>query len=367
MKVLSIIIHMGFGGAQELLLNYLRAFRNNEKVEFKLLVIEKPRDSKYTEIIEKEKLNVEYLNISNYFQNSNWLNKIYNTILANKRIYSAIKEYKPDIVHTHLTQILQYTLLPEKICFVKKCFHTLHSNPYVYKGMDYYIACLAFRKLGITPICINNYQKQIAKDYYRVKNCKVLYNCIDINKIKTAKINYTIARKKFNLKENDFVIGAVGRWNPVKNYSFLLDIFRAILTQNSHARLLIAGGGYSKDDEKMIVDKGLKNKITVLGELSDVVPLYCALDVFVMTSLSEASPFTVLEAQVVGCKCVVSNAIPLESCCSQNVYRLSLRKSISEWVKCILQEDSYYRVLNECNINNYDISTIISQLKELYM
>ncbi|MFQ9416818.1 MAG: hypothetical protein ACLR15_00015 [Lachnospiraceae bacterium] len=61
-KVMHMIWSMGDGGAQQVVINYLRDFNNDPDIEFKLYVYTKPTDSKYDMEIKKEKYNVVYLN-----------------------------------------------------------------------------------------------------------------------------------------------------------------------------------------------------------------------------------------------------------------------------------------------------------------
>lgn len=61
-KVMSLIWSMGDGGAQQVIINYLRDFCNDPDIEFKVYVYTKPTNSKYDKEIAEKGYNVVYLN-----------------------------------------------------------------------------------------------------------------------------------------------------------------------------------------------------------------------------------------------------------------------------------------------------------------
>lgn len=61
-KVMHMIWSMGDGGAQQVVINYLRDFNNDPDIEFKLYVYTKPTTSKYDLEIKRKGYNVVYLN-----------------------------------------------------------------------------------------------------------------------------------------------------------------------------------------------------------------------------------------------------------------------------------------------------------------
>ena len=61
-KVMHMIWSMGDGGAQQVVINYLRDFNNDPDIEIKLYVYTKPTTSKYDLEIKREGYNVVYLN-----------------------------------------------------------------------------------------------------------------------------------------------------------------------------------------------------------------------------------------------------------------------------------------------------------------
>ena len=367
-KVMSFIIHMGCGGAQELLLNYLRKFKDDKDIDFKLFVIEKRRDSKYAYIIDKEKLNVKYLNLENINDYKFGFKKIFYLYKTTTSIIKEIKEFRPDCVHTHLTQIRHIVILPFKLCNIHKWIHTLHSNPCANKIKDCNLSKYVYKHEGTLPLCITETQLERAKSKYNISsNVILLRNGVDINDISMRMEKKDTVRKRLGLLKDDFIILAVGRMSKVKNYEFLIDIFYVIKKYKPNSKLIIAGGGDPTNIENKIEICGLTNSVILTEELDNVVPLYCATDVYVMPSISEACPYALLEAQIVGCKCVVSEAICDDVICTNNIYRLSLECSFEEWAKCILWNLKSYQLEKKADLNDYDIDRVCIKLKQIYL
>ena len=61
-KVMSLIWSMGDGGAQQVLINYLRDFKDDLDIDFRVYVYTEPTKSKYDKEIEDNNYSVYYLN-----------------------------------------------------------------------------------------------------------------------------------------------------------------------------------------------------------------------------------------------------------------------------------------------------------------
>ena len=235
-KVLNIIWSMGAGGAQRIVLNYLKDFKDDKDIEFKLLVYDKCTNSYCNEIIKENNYNVEYLNNKkSMFNLVPILRKKFNFKTAQKTFEQAIKKYNPDIVHVHISPLLTYVLDPILNCNVPIKFDTLHSNPKRQQGKDLEYIRRAFQNSGFIPICLNEEQKKIAEEHYGFKKYEIVRNGIDIEKIKKSQITREAARKIFKIKKNDFVIIGVGRLNRIKRFDLLIEYFNECTKKNKRS------------------------------------------------------------------------------------------------------------------------------------
>lgn len=93
------------------------------------------------------------------------------------------------------------------------------------------------------------------------------------------------------------VIGVVARLDLQKGFEFLFHAVRELAATNPGLQVMIVGDGPDRGAiEKMIVDLGLESRVTLAGERSDMPAIYAAMDIFVLPSLNEGLPMTVLEA-----------------------------------------------------------------------
>ncbi len=105
---------------------------------------------------------------------------------------------------------------------------------------------------------------------------------------------------KFVKKQDQFIIGSVGRFIPRKNYILLIQSFAQLSRTISGARLLIVGFGPEQAKlEALIQELHLSNKVTlIIGK--PACSYYPFFDLFVQPSLSEGLSIALLEAMSFG-------------------------------------------------------------------
>ena len=365
-KVMNMIYDMGDGGAQRILLNYLKDFKDDKDIDFKLFVYKGKKNSYCNRVIEQNGLNVEYLNGRETKLNIPFLRFFINNYIASHFWDKAIKSYKPDIVHVHISELLCSTLKPIISNNVAIKFDTLHSNPLRYKGKKLRYVKKAFHSFDFIPICVTNEQAILATNHYGIKRYEVVRNGIDIDLIKSKIISKLDARKKYGLNSKDFVIIGVGRLNVIKRFDFLIKVFNIYQKNNENAKLLIAGDGPEKKKlMKLVESLDLKEKVFFLGNLDDVISLYCAADMHCVTSKSESASLTLLETQICGLKSLISSGVPIESVFSDLVSQLPENSSINDWANEI--DNFNYIVKKVCCKKDYDVQSCSKNMKNVYL
>lgn len=107
-------------------------------------------------------------------------------------------------------------------------------------------------------------------------------------------------RREWSIADDEFVIGAVGRLDPIKNHEGLLAAVRSLQSRGQKVRLVIAGDGPERGKiEKLLSSSGAPRPI-LLGARADVDALYRAFDLFVLNSFGEGMSNTLLEAMASG-------------------------------------------------------------------
>ena len=137
----------------------------------------------------------------------------------------------------------------------------------------------------------------------------LLHNAVDTSVYLYSDNTRAKMRDELGLADK-FAIAHVGRFSKAKNHTFLLDIFKELLKIKPDSVLILTGIGELEDDIKQQAkEKNIIDKIMFLGLRSDVPQILCAADVFVFPSFYEGMPNTVIEAQALSLRCVISDRI----------------------------------------------------------
>jgi glycosyltransferase involved in cell wall biosynthesis len=117
------------------------------------------------------------------------------------------------------------------------------------------------------------------------------------------------ARQALGLERNELVVGAVGRLLPVKDQQSFLRALGLLARSGLRFTAIIAGDGPLKDELAAVAQaEGLGSRVRLIGERSDVESVLAALDIFVLSSISEGLSNTILEAMASGVP-VVATAV----------------------------------------------------------
>jgi len=199
---------------------------------------------------------------------------------------------------------------------------------------------------------------------------QVIHNAIDSNLYICNIEQRKKVRIEWNIPEDVFLIGHVGRFNAVKNHSFLLDIFTALKKVKEESMLVLVGDGELREKmEKKAAELGIADSVIFTGVRSDVADIMKAMDCFVFPSLYEGLPVTLIEAQAAGLPCVVSENVSNECDKTGLVERVSLKESKDIWAKCILNQIGFNRQNTNEMIKKagYDINVNAQQLQNFYL
>lgn len=142
------------------------------------------------------------------------------------------------------------------------------------------------------------------------KSFEILFNAVDVEKFAFSKLLREKIRESLLIPQNAFVAIHVGALLENKNQSFLLEVFSAIQVRKENSKFLIIGDGILRNQIRdKIKTMGLQESVIMLGERKDVNELLQAADVFLLPSVSEGNPVSLVEAAVSGLHCLVSNNI----------------------------------------------------------
>ena len=124
-----------------------------------------------------------------------------------------------------------------------------------------------------------------------------IYNGIDFKTpIRTVPKEEFLKSVGMEWEPDDVIAGIAVRLSPVKDVPTLLRAMKIATQQNPHLKLLIGGDGEDRQKlEDMTKELGLSGKVCFAGWLNDVNSFYNAIDINLLTSISETFPYSLTE------------------------------------------------------------------------
>lgn len=365
-KIVQFITDIGDGGAETLVKDYALLLDRNE-FEVVILTRYPIKGTANFKHLENNNIRIVSLNKSN-----STLAKIWNKLTFKFRIpvlmRRFLKEEKPDIMHVHLAQLRYLDTVSDELKGVK-LFYTCHNIVSHYFAGDNIAEKIAAEHLiknnNLRLIALHDDMKNELNELFNVDNSVVIHNGIDFSRFKNVAITKEEKRKEIGVPENAFVMGHIGRFAEQKNHPFLVEVFNEVAKVREDAFLLMIGAGDMAPIEAKLHDYGLDGKYAILSNRTDIPELLKTMDVFVFPSLFEGLGIVLIEAQVAGLKCVVSDKIPEEAFQTDQIISLSLEKRYSEWRDAIL--DNTIKGNSVRDIESYDINKEIHRLESLYL
>lgn len=312
----------------------LNIFRNIDKNKFQIDFIKRTQDKVVFEdelvaagakiiYIPRKYGNLKEYNeaMSNLFENNRYDAIWDNTMrIPNIDFLLYAKKYgiKERIVHSHTSLWVGYS--------VKKLFH--YINRHRINGVaTKFFAC-----------------SNVAAEFMFVgkgrKNAVIINNAIEFSKYQYSEEKRQELRKKYNLQD-EYVIGHVGRIDPVKNHKFLVRLLQNLQASEKNFKLVVVGDvakgsePYEQEVKKFITDLDIEDKVIFAGKQMDMSAWLSLMDIYIMPSLFEGLPFSALEAQVNGLPLILSTGITKETDITGNVKFLSLNEDISLWCESV--------------------------------
>lgn len=354
-RVLHVVTYMGRGGLETMIMNYYRHI-DRTRIQFDFLVHRDFQADYDNEILELggRIYHLPPLNplSPNYFRALN----------------SFFSKHHYDIVHSHLDCLSAYPLKIAKKYGAKTRIAHAHNKNQEH-NFKYLIKICSKSLIPHYATDLFACSVEAGKWMFPGHQFKVLKNAIDTRQyLYNPQIEKSM-REQLGI-QNKFVIGHVGRFDPQKNHSFLIELFHCIVKREKDSVLLLVGNGCGKSEiENKVKKLGMKDKVLFLGCRNDVSKILQAVDVFVFPSFYEGLSVATVEAQAAGIPCILSDQIPQECKFVKNVEFLSLNLSYQEWANHILKYLGSTKK-NEFNAickAGYDIKDNARQLEKFYL
>lgn len=330
---------------------------DKSKYNAKLFVMAPSVKNKLTELIRCADIEIIFCDILESVQ-KNKLCRLYRIV---RWLSRQINTFSPDIIHVHLDTLYSWIYA---LIYNRKIIFTVHSQAQrIYNIVSANLFKIMQRRNLIIVTAVSRASANQFKECFGATDVKVIFNPVDIKHFKSDR-----ARDS----KSEVIFVNVARFNPVKNHEMLIKAFRLLIEEESNVRLILIGEGEKYEEIKDMVNAlNLTSKVDFRGEMIDVSPELNQADVFVLSSLSEALPVSVIEAMAAGLPIISTNVGGLHELVTDNGIlvepsdELQLMKAMKE-----LADNVPKRVrmggLSEKYAQKFEVHEIVTEYEKIY-
>ncbi|MBW0177680.1 glycosyltransferase family 4 protein [Sediminibacterium sp.] len=218
----------------------------------------------------------------------------YKSLQGIRTIAKLLKRKEIDIVNTHLTNC-SFLIAVINIFYRKKICCALH-NAIIHEGLGkvqkliYPFLYFLIYKLSNGIIVNSEKNKQHFIETARIDpdHIRVIYNGINASE-------YADAGNVLKQPGQKFQIGYIGRLSVEKGVIYLIEALTQLHEIDFECKI-IGEGPLRSELENEVLSKQLGDRVKFLGFQENVVPFFYQMDVFVLPSLNEVLPITIIEA-----------------------------------------------------------------------
>ena len=306
-----------------------------------------------------------------------------NPVLYARRFLQMIGRNGPfDVLHSHVHHFSGFVLALGRIAGIPARISHSHSDTIAAESMARPIrkVYLGAMERLIRAHCTDGLAVSepaaaalFGRDWRQDRRVRVLHCGIDLTPFRAA-CDRAAVRAGLGFSREEVVFGHVGRFSPVKNHFFLLEVADRILSREPRAKFLLVGDGPLRAEvENRAGVLGLKDKIVFAGLRSDIPKLMLGgMDVFLLPSVHEGVPLVLMEAQAAGLPCVVSDALTKEAIVNPAlVFRVPLSAGTAQWARVATETAEHSQIdrqwaLEMLDGSRFDIRRGVRQMCDIY-
>lgn len=254
-------------------------------------------------------------------------------IQSYRQLKSIIKDFKPQIVHTHASKAGALGRLAAHHLGVPVIIHTYHGHVFdaYFNGLESAFYKKLERMLsGYSDqiIALSQSQRDDLVDKYKIcdaSKVSILPIGLDLDRFREdMQLKRAEFRTRYQLDDDEIAIGIVGRIVPVKNHQFFVQAVEKAqkLTDKKIRAFIVGDGDIRQDLQNSILNAGLsyvnggvfkKALFTFTSWQKDVDKVMAGMDIVALTSLNEGTPVSLIEAQAADKPIVSTNVGGIEN------------------------------------------------------
>lgn len=223
------------------------------------------------------------------------------------RLSALLRRHKVDIVHAHQytpffqSQVARLATRKMPVVFTEHGRHFPDSRSSKRVGFNRMMLRKEDRVIGVGEAVRD---ALIVNEGFGPERVDVIYNGVDLPPFSAVRGDVAMrqaVRSELGLEQNEYAILQVARLNPLKDHLTAVRAVNGLRQRGVHARLILAGDGEERSRIASCARAvGCEESVSFLGERNDVSRLLSAADAFLLSSISEGIPLTLIEAMAAG-------------------------------------------------------------------
>lgn len=278
---------------------------------------------------------------------------------------------KYKIIHTHMDAMGAWVLKVAKECKIPiRIAHSHNTQHLTTNPIKLFFLEQARKSINKYATHRMACSKAAGRWLFNESPFQIINNAIEIEKFAFDKNIRKQIRQQYHIKDDDFLIGHIGRFDTQKNHEFLIDVFAEVYKKNPNSKLMLVGGGSLKESiQQKVQNLSLKDNVIFTGVRDDANLFYNAFDLFILPSLFEGLPVVSIESQINGNIVLLSDQITLEAKITPNVKFIPLDKNLWKQEISSFIQNKGERNSNTFNFktSGYDIKIEAEKLQKIYI
>jgi glycosyltransferase involved in cell wall biosynthesis len=226
-----------------------------------------------------------------------------------------LREGDFDILHTHMSKAALLGAIVGVMDRSIKVVNTAHNLGYIalperWKKIIFWVYDRLISTFGIdATVTVSQIVADTARDAFLIpaKKLHVIQNGIRTTKFKNAKLGQDLRKTILGQTKGPLIL-TVARLVWFKGLNTLIDALPEVVERHTSTKLVIVGDGELRADlEAQVEQLGMSDYVVFTGERDDVPDLLAAADLFVLPSVSEGLPISILEAMASKLPIVATN------------------------------------------------------------
>ena len=328
-KILHLTFDMHIGGTEQVIKNLIEG-SNDKQFQMSIFCIEEPIGP-FGQMLQEKGISIDSTQRREGFD-----------IKLIKTIRQHLKKHRIDVLHCHQYTPWVYGTLAA-LGIKTRIIFTEHGR--------FYPDRTSWKRKIVNPLltlftdkitAISKATKQALVDFEYIPENKieVIYN--GIHALEKAEEKTKALKTQLGIDDSMTVLGTIARLDSIKNHSMMFKAFKIVLQTHPNTKLLLVGDGEERQSLEILAEElNLTGHIIFTGYIAKPALYLDCMDIFLLSSLSEGTSMTLLEAMSLSKPCVVTDAGG-----NAEIIKNSINGFVSENNNAILFSESILKLIN---------------------